>query len=225
MKNKDIANVVASLPQSKAVGDMAYWNKVIPSYVDLVIEKIVMAYDWDFAMDEYSSVTSVSGTADYTLTGKNNSLRDIVSIRYGTKKTVLSKMRTLDADEALQGNPSLPDVSSWYQALRNAQGFPIVTLVATPASTGDVLRVRYRVKSISLDRFPSEFDYVIALGVMAWVHPDYMGLFNRALKGMVKRYSLGGKDYQPVSFDPHIMGTNRKKASLNRGSRRQRVDT
>ncbi len=204
---------------------MAYWKQVIPSYVDLVIEKVVMAYDWDFAMDEYSSVTSVSGTADYTLTGKNNSLRDIVSIRYGTKKTVLSKMRTLDADSALQGNPSLSGVTSYYQALRNAQGFPIVTLVATPASTGDTLFVRYRVKSVPLDRFPSEFDYVIAMGVLAWVNPEYMGLFERALKGMVKRYSLGGKDYQPVSYDPHIMRTNRKKAALNRGSRRQRVDT
>jgi hypothetical protein len=225
MKIDDIVKVVASLPQAKDVGEMAYWEEVTPSFVNLVIEQVVANYDWDFIMDEYSTVTSVSGQADYTLTGRNNSLRDIVSIRYGTEKTVLSKMRTLDADEALQNSPSISSVSSWFQALRDAQGFPIVTLIATPTATGDILRVRYRVKNIPLDRFPEEFNYVIAYGVLAWVAPDYTRLFNSKLKNMVKRYSLGGKDYQPVSYDPHIMRTNRKKATLNRGSRRQRVDT
>ncbi len=225
MKIVDIVNVIASLPGSKAIGDKSYWEKVAPSYVNIVLEQVIAQYDWDFIMDEYSDVTSVAGQADYTLKGKNNSLRDIVSIRYGTELTVLSKMRTLDADEALQNTPSLATVSSWYQALRSSQGFPIVTLIATPATTGAILRVRYRVKNIDLSRFPSEFDHVIAYGVLAWVDPNLVQLFNFQLKKMIKRYRVGGKDYQPVSFDPHIMRTNRKKAALNRGSRRQRVDT
>lgn len=225
MNTQDIVNVLVGLPESMNVGDLAYWKNKTPSYLRLVLNQVVDAYDWTFSTKSYETQTVTAGRNRYEITGKKNDLRDIINIKYGSNKIVLSKLRPLDADGMLQNNPSISGVNSWYIDSQSSKGFPEIILIGTPIVTGDILYIRYRVKNIPLTQFPSEFNHVIAYGILSWVNPAYLPVFETQIRKMVKRHSIGGKDYNPAPGDPHIAMTNRRNAVLSSGGRTNRRDS
>jgi hypothetical protein len=205
---QDLTKLIATLPEARVINaDHQYWEQMVPTVVSSVLDEITSAYDFDFTLNEYSA-TSVAGTAEYELTGDDYDLRDIAGIRYGSDSTVLQRMRALDAHDLLENDPDLGGVRVWYQSGVNAQGFPKVTLIDTP-STAETIKVYYRKRNLELTNFPDDFGYVIARGVLAWVSQNHRLQFERALKRMIKRHKVGGKDYMMAQPDPHVAVTNR----------------
>lgn len=210
----ELAELLRSLPEARVVStDLAYWKNVVSSMLPHVLDEIATSFDWDFALNEYSSVTTVSGTAEYALEGQYADMRDIVSIRYGTTNKVLQKFRALDAHDLLVDGTSFGGVGAWYQSGVDSNGFPKVILMDTP-SEAKSLTVMYRKKNIPLAAFPPDFGYVIARGVLSWVSDAKRLFFEMALKKMIKRHKVGGKDYNPMQMDPQIVRTNNDIADL-----------
>lgn len=216
MTVSDVSKLLASLPQAREAGNSAYWNSVAPTILEQVLDEIATSYDFDFIMNDYSSVVTVADQSEYNIYGANNDLRDIMSVRYGSTKKVLEKVRTLDADDYLSGGNTVGSVAAWYPFKMNNQGFPIITLFDTPTTAGDALHIRYRMKKVPIERFPPSFGYVIAYGVLAWVSDAHYPLWMKALKKLIKRYETGGKDINIAQVDPHIVDGHNRRANLNR---------
>jgi hypothetical protein len=207
-----IAQIITAIPEMRVVSaDKDYWISVIGEVVEQVIAEIGTAYDFDFTLKDYGSVTSVADTAAYKLQGRNSDLRDIVAIRYGTE--LLDRIRRIDAYEIQESGASLGGTVAWYQS-DLIGGFPEVTLIDAPGTSGVALNVLYRRRNIELGTIPDEFGFVIAQGVLSWLRPDRRILFERALKKMIKNHKRGGKDIDLVGVDPHIAMTNNKIADL-----------
>lgn len=217
MISKDqIKKIIPSTPEGKQIGDETYWSQVIDAVMEPLLDKIATVYDWDFVMKEYSSVTTVADTASYTISGSNYDLRDIVNVRYGSDKKVLSQIRALEADDLLSDGNTLGSVQAWYQYGSDAKGYPIITLVDTPDTTGDALYIRYRKKDISLDDFPDSFSHVFVDGILGYLSDSKYLRFERSLKQMIKRYRVGGRDINLVGMDPHLSLGNSRRAAQNR---------
>lgn len=208
MTTGDVTRIVAALPEAQAIGDETYWNRVVPLIVPHVADEVINAFDWAFTMNEYSSVETVADQSDYTLSGSNFDLRDIVSIRYGSDKKPLMRLRSLDADDMVY-DTSITAVQYWHEFDTTNDGYPVITLIATPTVAGTALYVRYRLKDVPLKKFPDGFGYVLVRGVMAFLRPDRTYAYEKALKGMIERYRAGGKDIQIAPLDPHlVLGNN-----------------
>lgn len=233
MTTSDITALVRTLPVAASIGDETYWSNAVPVILKQVLDEIASSYDFNFVMSEYSSVQTVADQADYNIYGDNYGLRDIISIRLGSDKDVLAKLRPLDADNLLSGGNTLGGVKGWYSFKTTNNGYPVVTLFDTPSSGGDTLYIRYRMKNIPIQAFPDSFGWVIARGVLAWVasgqvvqgqngptsfslQQDAEFRFRQALARMIQRYRSGGADIDMVGVDPHITLTNKRRANLNR---------
>lgn len=210
-----LKKIVAATPEGKAVGSETFWSQTIDSVLEPVLDKIATVYDFDFLMNEYSDVVTVVNQADYELTGANKDLRDVMNIRLGSDKDVLTKMRTLDADDYRSGGETFDGVQAWYQFKLNSQGYPIITLMDTPSSV-ETLYIRYRKKEISLKDFPDSFSHVIVDGVLGHLSDAKYRRFERSLKQMIKRYRTGGRDINLVGVDPHVTLGHSRRAALNR---------
>ncbi len=215
MTTDQVVKIISSMPEARKIGDDSYWKTVIPYMLQPILDEISVSYDFAFVLDEYSDVTTVADRSEYTMSGRNHTLRDIISIRYGSGYRVLDKLRTLDADDLKSSGSTFGDVAAWCSFKLSDSGFPIVTLFDTPATSGEVLYVRYRMKDVSIDRFPASFGWVIAHGVLSWVQVDFRPEFIGSLKKMIQRYRTGGKDISLATMDPSITTGNRLRASLN----------
>lgn len=234
MTTDDVVNIVQALPTARAIGDDAYWQKAVPAILNPVLDEIASSYDFDFVMREYDDVVTVTSQAEYEVRGENNELRDIVSIRLGSSKKVLTRFRTLDADNYLSGGNTLGSVGAWYVFAVTNTGHPIVTLFDTPTTADVILYIRYRMKTPGIRIFPDSFSNVIALGVLAWLGGSlvftgqnamdsrHQGQFNagfryqQALKTMINRYRTGGADIDLAGVDPQITTANKLRSDINR---------
>ena len=216
ISKEQLAKVVAATPEGIAVGDKTFWSQTIDALLEPLLDKISAAYDWDFVMEEYSDETTVADTASYTFEGSNKDLRDVVNIRYGDSKKVLSKIRALEADDLLSDDGGLGGVKAWYQYGLDDHGYPQIVLVDTPATTGETLHVRYRRKEIGLKDFPDGFSDVMVDGVLGYLSDAKRIRFERSLKRMISRYRVGGRDISIVGMDPHLSLGNSRRAALNR---------
>ena len=203
-----ISTIVAALPEAKDIGGKNFWNGVVPKFVPLIIDEIVGSYDFDFAVNEYSDVTTVANQANYELEGESKDLRDIINIRIGDSNAVLAKLRPLDADDLLDTNDVAGGVGAWYQFGLSGAGFPVITLVRTPTVGGDALKVRYRKNNIPIEDLPDEFGFLIVSGVLGWILPAKRVQDERLLTKVIKRYRYGGKDINRASAGPNIEATN-----------------
>ena len=151
MTQVDVVKLIQALPEANKMGDHSFWNERVPQMLAVVIDEIVGMHDWDFAVKTYSDMSTVPGQVNYTITGKNNDLRDILNISYGGK--ILQKMRPLDADDALDEGATLGGVKAWYSFERSTGNFPIVTIFDTPAEA-KTLKIRYRILLIGYSLYP-----------------------------------------------------------------------
>jgi len=202
---------IARIPDAMKLGDQSYWKTVVTGILPGVTEEIGLAYDWDFIFDN-KTVTVTSGTSSYVITGTKYNIRDIQDIRYGANGVYLQKMRILDALDFVQ-NDGPTSVQAWYQDGVNSAGYPIIKLVATPDES-TTMDVRYRKANIPFIEFPSYFGLLFVSRILAEVSPERMASFKNMLKTYIKRYHVGGKDYNVMQIDPQIVAGNRYRSSL-----------
>ena len=173
--------------------------------------KILYSYDWDFAIDEKSTVT-VADQAAYVLKGNANDCRDIINIRYGSSAILIDRMRQVDFDEWYTYR-TLTSVAKWVPDGRE-EGFPRVRLYSTPSVAGEAILYRYRRTDVTISEFPDDFAFVFQSGLAMRMIPGYDKVFKDDLGDMIKMYNFGGGEDNQIKQDPSIVLRNNKRATL-----------
>lgn len=194
-------------PTAREMGDKNYWKQTVKSILPSVLNEVSVAHSFDFVMDSYSLTWD---TTTETLTGNNNDLLEVQTIRYGTPYRVLAHVRKIDILERVESGGTLGGVKAWYQSGVDNQGFPKITLVDAPSASATAT-VDYRKKNVPLADWPDDFEWVLVSGIMARLSPGmYYLKFRQEIKDMVRRYKVGGKDVNQADVDPQILATNHK---------------
>ena len=224
MKINDVVKVISAMPEARKIGDEGFWAATVPALLNQVLDEIVAAHDFNFALKVYSTVVTIANEPNYEISGTNHDLRDIMSIRFGTNKKILGRWRPLDIDNLVSdvSGSTFGSVAAWSEFELSNGGYPIITLYDTPTTAGDALHVRYRLKDVPIERFPDAFGFVIARGVLAWLgdseisaHQTRIGVYREALDEMISRYRTGGKDINLAQVDPVIVAGHAQRSKLN----------
>lgn len=215
MTTDDIVRIIETNPAVQQIQlDAAEKRQAIEKLVPVAVDELVIRYDWDFATDT-ADETIVADQSDYTLRGNNNDCRDIINIRYGTSTSLelLDKKRPVDADEFLSGR-SVSGVGFWVPNGRSADGFPKISVHATPSTSGKILRYRYRRNDVTINRLPDNFLWVLLSGILKHLIPAYSAVYEHDLKVMIDRYEMPGGEDMPVQIDPVLVDRNNERAKL-----------
>lgn len=188
-------------------------RQIIEDYIEVALNEIVTSYEWDFVTDEASTVT-VKDQAEYTLEGNNSDCRDVLNVRYNTNLDLLLKRSAIDMDEFLHLRTH-STTNMWYPSGRD-DGFPQITIVATPGAAGKTIKYRYRRSNVQLSEFPNEFSYVLVSGIAKRLIPDFTPIFSQDLKKMIDHYSGVGGESTPARLDPTAIRRNNERSKLFR---------
>ena len=189
-------------------------NQLVRDYIDLVVDKIVMSHDWDFALGQ-SDESIVAGQRDYVLGGENQDARNIFNIRYGSGTdddgyNLLNKRKPADVDEWLN-NRTTTGVHTWVPLQREGD-LPKIRILDTPTDDTKVLRYRYWLSEVSFDVLPEGvFDSVVFAGVRELISPGLTGLFDRELKKAINKYQGHGGEDDPAKIDPQTVLLNNRR--------------
>jgi hypothetical protein len=207
-----LVEAVEQLPEIIELGGMDASRKrtAIRAFIPHTIDQLQNTYEWSFLLKE-GTATTIAGQANYTLSGDSSDCRHIVNIKYGDDETLLTKMQPTDYDVWVQGR-TIDSVSIWLPAGSDSNGFPVVTLVIAPPSSGNTLKYRYRGKNLSVASFPDDFGYVLIYGVAKWLVSGFYQQYVRHLKEMLARYESRGTEDRRAHLDPHIVTQNRVRA-------------
>lgn len=220
MTSGELVDLVEVLPAIRGIVMKTTLKRTaLTRHAARIADEVATRYDWDFVCDA-ADATSVADQADYTLTGNSNDCRDIINIRFKDADSdhfvLLDKYRPVDMDEKLSGvDSSDSGVAAWTIKERNPNGFPVITLVGTPGTSGDTIRYRYRKRNISTSDFPDEFAAVLQYALITKLVPSYAALAERKLQFMVDRYAAPGGDVNPAKLDAQLKLRNRERAGLH----------
>lgn len=193
-------------------------QKIVNDFLPVVVDRIIVSHDWDFACD-VGTTTTVVGTSEYTLDGNAGDCRDIINIRIGTGRgLVIERLNTLKTDrrEGSEETTNPGTVSGYTVYGRSTDGFPKIQLFDTPQEA-QTLTYRYRKNGLTVENIPDEFGFVVRDMVLGQFKPEYIPLGDRGLREMVDRYSLGGDEIDVVRQDPIIEAGNVRRNNVLQG--------
>lgn len=210
MNERQFKDVILALPAIRGLGlPTSDKKKAVENLFPIALNEITMSYDWDFTLDEASTVT-VANQADYTLKGNDNDCRDIINVKYSGE--LITKMSPVEYDKFMVDRThTAHDI--WMPNGRDG-GFPSITIASTPTAAGTAITYRYRLKNITLADFPNEFDYVIISTIVKHLIPEYTAQFAYDLRTMIDRHETGGGESNQVEQDWKITRGNNRRASL-----------
>ncbi len=176
-----------------------------------IVDQVSMAFDWEFTLG-VADQAMVAAQAEYELKG-NKDCRDIINVRYGSTSSwaLLDKLRPVDMD-AMLSDRTVTGVGWWYISGRSTNGYPKITIVATPGDVTKSIRYRYRKKDIGLGSFPEEFAPVLIAALVARFIPAHTGIYEHEIAKMVDRYAVPGGEDNPAPLAAHIITRNNRRA-------------
>lgn len=231
MNKKELQSLILALPEIRAIGAIPEAQKpaIISSTIDLVTTKIVLAHDWDFAMDVADEPVQAN-VSDYVLRGNDQDALAIFNIRYGTGTSdtgyaLVDKRKVAFVDDYL-GRRS-PGEAMFWTVLRRDNGFPSVRILGTPTTTsGYYFRYRYWIKGLQFDDLPEDVFDDLAI---CWVKEKLVGRYivgtgnvqivqdakadrKEALAEAINRYQAPGGEIDPIRIDPQTVTRNNRRA-------------
>lgn len=213
---KKLVQLVSDIPAVRITfgKDVQEMRDAVRRQVTDIVGQVITAHDWAFTLG-VADKTTVANQAEYELKGSNKDCRDIINVRYGsgTSFRILDKLRPVDMDEMLTDRV-VSGIGWWYVKGISSNGYPIVTIVSTPAGATDTIRYRYRKKDLGIGAFPDEFSPVLVYGVTARFVPEYYSVYERELDKMIDRYSAPGGEDNPAKLAPRIVRRNNRRGQL-----------
>lgn len=215
---------ILALSQSRGAGgvvvpgiEAAKIAKQIDALVPVVVDDILMHYDWDFAYDETTQLTSAD-TGEYTLPGNNDDCRHIWSIRWWDQDadddnfTLLKKRSRTWMDDYRSRN-SITTVQYWVPNGRTDKAVKVI-IFDSPEDANETLKYRYLRADIGISGLPDEFLGLLVVGVKAKLLPRFIGEYNAVLSSYVGRFETVGPDPDPAPIDETWRTNNRNRAEL-----------
>ena len=202
---------VEKIGMSRQQVEVAVQNLIGP-----IVDEIIVRHDWDFTCD-VTTTTSVSGTSEYTLSGKSGDCRDIINIRFGSGRGyVLDELNFLQTDrregETTSGTSDSGTVYGYTLFGRSPDGFPLIQIFDTPTSA-ETITYRYRRTGLNLDNIPDSFGFVVRDFLRAEFDGGYLAKAESRLNEMVSRYKIGGDSPYIMRMAPAIERGNVRRAN------------
>lgn len=201
-------------------------EKLARVYLRMVTTAVVLAWDWDFAMD-VADMSVVSGQRDYVLKGNNQNCLNLFNIRYGTGDDddgydPLKKKLPADIDEWLLDR-NISGIGIWvpHGRMPPRRGFPRVRILDTPDDSTKILRYRFWIKGLRFEDLPVDvFDSVVMEGIKEKFigkpvkSPRVQTPYERELDNVIGRYQPPTPDEDPMKQDPLTVRLNNHKSTL-----------
>lgn len=219
-KNRTVHKVMVN-GQVESVGHTRQEvERAVQNLIGPIVDEIIMSHDWDFACDVTTS-TSVIGTSEYTLTGKNSDCRDIIGIRYGSGRGyVLEELNVLQTDrregESTAGTSDTSNAYGYTLYGRSPDGFPLIQIFDTPTSA-ETITYRYRKNGLNLNNIPDNFGFVVRDFLRAEFDDRYFAKAADRLNEMIDRYKVGGDSPDVMRIHPEIERGNIRRGGLQGG--------
>lgn len=195
----------------------------------MALDMICNEYDFPFVVDEAEETATTSQT--YTLKGRDDDARDIVSIRYGSSKSLLDKYTQAQSDEWRSGQSDDTTAPQFWIRIADNNGFPQIELVGTVTS-GTILYYRYRKSNLTVEMFPKAWSFVLVSAIEALlfgtvnVASNAKGMqavnplvfnekFDDDLAKMIDNYERGGGGDQVPPLSSQWKNKNRRRNDLH----------
>jgi hypothetical protein len=186
-------------------------RKQLGDEVASVIQEVVLAHTWDFAMKIDSSVTSTVSVADYELAGTKNDCLDIYTLKYDDDYLV---KKTLAALRDITSRRTITAVTYWTIIERNS-GLPTVKITGTPGETGKTIKYRYWRNDVKLAECPVALDYLLQVTLAKRLVASYQKVWESALVNAVSAYERPGVDPNITVMDKEVTNGNTRRAKLH----------
>ena len=210
MTEQNIVSVVLMLPVVQGIEiPVDQKRDALRALMPGALDEVVMAYDWRFAIDK-ATESSVADQADYTLEGNNGDCRDIINVKYDGD--LLTKMRQVAWDEYITDRTHT-GVNTWIPTAP-VNGFPTITIKATPSTADEDITYRYRRKNVPIQDFPDEFGFVLVSALTKRIVPEYTAVYDNDLEEMINRYAYGGGESDQIKQDPKVVAKNNRRSRL-----------
>ncbi len=230
MTKDELQSLLLASPEIRGIKTIPEPQKpaVISSTIDLVVTKIVLANDWDFATDVADEPVQAN-VSDYTLRGNDQDALAIFNVRYGTGTAdsgyqMVDKRKAAFLDDYMSRRS--PDAAKFWVVRRRQEGFPSIRIVGVPTAAGANLRYRYWVKGLQFSDLPEDIFDDLALawvkekivGRVAFVEglvqivQDYKEQRKEALREVIERYQAPGGEIDPIRIDPERVLRNNRRA-------------
>lgn len=221
MRPTDLVNAAMSQPPIKRLalppksGGLG-WSEgnireQLNDHVASVVQEVVLAHPWDFALKTDDSMTSTASTADYELAGTSNDCLDIYTLKYDD--TYLVK-KTIAALRDLTSRRTITAVTYWTIDERNS-GLPTVKITGTPAESGKTIEYRYWRNDVKLAECPIALDYLLQVTLAKRLIATYQGVWQSALVNAVSAYERPDVDPHLTVMDTEITRANAHRATLH----------
>lgn len=212
-----LTNMLLALPALKDMpGEPADKRRLIDGFINMAVDEIVMAHDWDFAMG-VEDETTVADQALYTLKGDSvhEDCRQIFSIRYGSGTNddgynLLEKIEPGDLDRKLHAT-SVSGVTYWMPEGR-VNDFPQIKLVEPEDDADHTMRYRYWRRGITFEMLPEGFDWLVFDGVKFYLSLIPWDLWTERKRQMINSYKRPGNEDRVVMNDINTVQRNRHRA-------------
>lgn len=221
MKSTDLVNAAMSQPPIKQLalppkdGGLGWSErdirKQLDSHVASVVQEVVLAHPWDFALKTDDSVTSTANEADYELAGTSNDCLDIYTLKYDD--TYLVK-KTIAALRDLTSRRTITAVTYWTIDERNS-GLPTIKITGTPAESGKTIEYRYWRKDVRLAECPVALDYLLQVTLAKRLIATYRDACRAALVEAASAYERPDVDPNLTVMDREITRANTHRATLH----------
>ena len=187
----------------------------LTQYDRSVIDEVALAYEWDFALKSATvSGGSVANTKDYAFPGTDTDALSIARVYYNGSDTPLSKITKAALDDLLK-QQSVSSIKYWTPARRNSDKEIVVTLTATPATSGEEIEYWYWRNNVDISEFPGILSYMLQLCLAKRVLADMSGDYEDAKARAIASYDRGSTDPDITVLDGEITRQNIARAALH----------
>ena len=192
-------------------------RRLVQSVMNLAVGECTVRHDWEFAIGVTNHEGgTIADTATYRLIGASQDCRDIIDILYGDDALMLTEYRKADMDRLISQGvfTTDDDPTAWYRE-GFEDDFPVVRLIGTPGDDGDILRYRYRMKNVGVEKWPTDFGFVLESAIVKRIFPELTAQFEQDIRRMIDTFERPDLAYVPVPLDPNVALRNRERNKLH----------
>jgi len=182
--------------------------KMAPS----AIIEVAAAYEWDFAIEESSTVT-VANQASYVLKGESKNATNIASVRYSSTTQLLQKMTVVAMEKTLSRH-TVNTPSFWTPDGRSDK-YPKIKIISTPLESGTAITYKYWRSNVQLSEFSPVFDYLLTIALAKKMLPGLnRSIYPGVLADTIDMYDRGAGEVDVTVQDSAVINQNIRRSNM-----------
>lgn len=221
MTEKQIAESAFRLWKLRDIGgDKNNVTALLEDMVQATVDKIVArSTEFTFAIDTGTKSFTTGDSNMVELFGNNSDARVIYTVLWGSKNRLLRKYGEFETDASFSGTTITGDQFGWVNRGNGANGYPKIEILGDAVATGDSITYRYLRNDITIQEFPTQWEFVVRDVLLSDARPTAFAFLGRkSLQQMLDFYETPRKGGEVSLPDENIANENlRRFTELNVG--------